>query len=804
MPIPLPNLDDRRFNDLVKEVRTLIPQYAPAWTDHNASDPGITLIELFAWVTESLFYRANLAHITSEARLLELLGAEFNSAKPANVNLLVKGSDQSLVILRGAVLTATTADTGQLIKYETVNNLVFEEIPGQPGTYQGRVQARQTEHIDGELLGVSNGTAFQRFPLAKPFVFIGENGPVGLVPQIYVDGVEWIYKRTLLESGPDNKHFTVDTRTSMVHFGNGNSASGSQQGVGLIPPADAQITIDYYYTRASAGNVPVGSTFAFVEDYTEGNGAPLEIAREYGTQDILGTDPTSLQEAKAQVINAQKTPYRAITSSDFEYLVLTQGEFYLARAKCLAGVDLSVAEQQDSNTEDHVSVIIVPKSSSIESAAYSANGAYIVTASSDAKATLWYTSSAKLMHELTGHEAAVLSVSFSPDSTRVVSASEDNTARIWHVSNGIEYHVLTGHTAAVYCAAFSPDGQKVVTASQDATARLWDVISGMETLAFTGHSATLWSVAFSPDGQYIVTASDDRTARIWDSQSGAAVRTLTGHSASVRSAAYAPDGSKIATASVDGTARLWDAASGQLIRVLSGHGEAVNSAAFSPDGSLVVTASNDKTVRVWDAASGEILRILVGHGAAVRSAGFSADGTNIVTASKDGTARLWNAIDGRELNSLMIEDHKPVPTQRDVQEIDAYLDKSRLITCRHHVVIPRYTPIWIKAEVAAEKRVRIGDMGDAVKSALGTLFHPLSGGPDSDAEGWPFGRDVYAAEVYQVIEGVDGIDHVKALWLKTIDGNGNEIDGNERIEIPERNLLHFDRDRTLIEVYGVE
>jgi hypothetical protein len=255
---------------------------------------------------------------------------------------------------------------------------------------------------------------------------------------------------------------------------------------------------------------------------------------------------------------------------------------------------------------------------------------------------------------------------------------------------------------------------------------------------------------------------------------------------------------------VDGTARLWDAASGQLIRVLSGHGEAVNSAAFSPDGSLVVTASNDKTVRVWDAASGEILRILVGHGAAVRSAGFSADGTNIVTASKDGTARLWNAIDGRELNSLIIEDHKPVPTQRDVQEIDAYLDKSRLITCRHHVVIPRYTPIWIKAEVAAEKRVRIGDLGDAVKFALGTLFHPLSGGPDSDAVGWPFGRAVYAAEVYQVIEGVDGIDHVKALWLKTMDGNGNEIDGNERIEIPERNLLYFDRDCTLIEVYGVE
>lgn len=59
MPLPLPNLDTRRFDDLVAEMRALIPQYAPEWTNHNPSDPGITFVELMAWVTETTLYRVN-------------------------------------------------------------------------------------------------------------------------------------------------------------------------------------------------------------------------------------------------------------------------------------------------------------------------------------------------------------------------------------------------------------------------------------------------------------------------------------------------------------------------------------------------------------------------------------------------------------------------------------------------------------------------------------------------------------------------------------------------------------------------
>ncbi len=73
MPLTLPNLDDRRFDDLVEEARTLIPALAPEWTDHNDADPGITLIELFAYLSELMMYRANRITATDTLAFVRLL-----------------------------------------------------------------------------------------------------------------------------------------------------------------------------------------------------------------------------------------------------------------------------------------------------------------------------------------------------------------------------------------------------------------------------------------------------------------------------------------------------------------------------------------------------------------------------------------------------------------------------------------------------------------------------------------------------------------------------------------------------------
>ncbi|NIM14320.1 MAG: hypothetical protein GTO45_19980, partial [Candidatus Aminicenantes bacterium] len=74
MSLPLENLDNKTFEQLVEEAKKRIPIYAPQWTDHNLHDPGITLIELFAWLTEMQIYRLNRVTEKSYQTFFKLIG----------------------------------------------------------------------------------------------------------------------------------------------------------------------------------------------------------------------------------------------------------------------------------------------------------------------------------------------------------------------------------------------------------------------------------------------------------------------------------------------------------------------------------------------------------------------------------------------------------------------------------------------------------------------------------------------------------------------------------------------------------
>ena len=84
-----------------------------------------------------------------------------------------------------------------------------------------------------------------------------------------------------------------------------------------------------------------------------------------------------------------------------------------------------------------------------------------------------------------GHDGAVYSAAFSADGTRIITASGDKTARVWDAATGKELARL-GHDDTVWSAAFSADGARIVTASDDNTARVWDAATGKE-LARLGH-----------------------------------------------------------------------------------------------------------------------------------------------------------------------------------------------------------------------------------------------------------------------------------------------------------------------------
>ncbi len=83
MPLSIPNLDDRKYQDLLDEALARIPVHTPEWTNFNKSDPGVTLIEIFAFLTETLLYRANQIPERNRLKFLSLLGVPLQPASSA-------------------------------------------------------------------------------------------------------------------------------------------------------------------------------------------------------------------------------------------------------------------------------------------------------------------------------------------------------------------------------------------------------------------------------------------------------------------------------------------------------------------------------------------------------------------------------------------------------------------------------------------------------------------------------------------------------------------------------------------------
>ena len=126
MPLTPPNLDDRQFADIVAEAKTLVSRYAPEWTNFNESDPGITLMELFAWMTEMLIYRLNQVPELNYIKFLQLLGIDLEAAQPAEaaITFSVARPDLTSVIVPQGTQIAAASGGSQPIIFETDESLI--------------------------------------------------------------------------------------------------------------------------------------------------------------------------------------------------------------------------------------------------------------------------------------------------------------------------------------------------------------------------------------------------------------------------------------------------------------------------------------------------------------------------------------------------------------------------------------------------------------------------------------------------------------------------------------------------------
>lgn len=118
-------MDDRTFDDIVAEAIRLIPRYCPEWTNHNPSDPGITLVELFAWMTELIIYRLNQVPEKTYLSLLELMGLSLIPPQSARAVIRFFPVDgyKKPVMIRGGTQVAAVVSNDDTYMFETEQDI---------------------------------------------------------------------------------------------------------------------------------------------------------------------------------------------------------------------------------------------------------------------------------------------------------------------------------------------------------------------------------------------------------------------------------------------------------------------------------------------------------------------------------------------------------------------------------------------------------------------------------------------------------------------------------------------------------
>ncbi|MET7390773.1 putative baseplate assembly protein [Streptomyces sp. NPDC005529] len=165
MVLPAPHLDDRRFQDLVDEAKRMVMQRCPEWTDHNVSDPGVTLIETFAYMTDQLMYRLNRVPDRLYIKFLELIGVHILAPTPARTALtfwLSTPARTDHVIPAGTQASTIRTQTEDPIVFTTVDNLLIVPCHLQ----HTRTHTSESEHYStpDRLAGNPGFRAFGALP----------------------------------------------------------------------------------------------------------------------------------------------------------------------------------------------------------------------------------------------------------------------------------------------------------------------------------------------------------------------------------------------------------------------------------------------------------------------------------------------------------------------------------------------------------------------------------------------------------------------------------------------------------------
>jgi hypothetical protein len=337
--VPQIDYTSRDYAAIRDEMIALIPTFLPEWTTTDASDFGITLIELFAYMGDSLNYyidrAANEGFITTATQrssvlaIANLLGYTPSNGTPAATTLTFSNSTASTVSMPAKTQIATTTTVNGVstqIIFETDATVV---IPAAVGATKGTISAPSTqgETITSEYLGDSNGTAYQTFSLANTPLISGTT-------QIVINSVAYTRVDYLIDSNGNDPVYTVNTDAEGVSYINfGDNVSGR------IPPIGA-VYATYRIGGGTSGNVGPSTLKYLITNVVAG------VTVNNATAASGGADPESTDTIRINAPTALTALNRAVSLKDYAALSIQ-----------ISSVAKAIA---DATSFNNVSVYIAP------------------------------------------------------------------------------------------------------------------------------------------------------------------------------------------------------------------------------------------------------------------------------------------------------------------------------------------------------------------------------------------------------------------------------------------------------------
>jgi hypothetical protein len=340
--IPTPNLDDRTWDELVKDARAYLDGRVEGWTDFSPGDPGMVLVELFAHVTEHLLYRLNQVPDKTYVEFLKLMGLSLRPPAAASVTLRFEAkqvADAPIAIPRGTRAGVQRASgSGEPPVFTTATEA---SIPA--GQRSVEVLAFHADAVEGELIGIGTGRPGQHAALARPpavgatgdeldlvlAVQAGDGDLGARVKALDYDGQAyriWDEVDSFVGRTSEDAVYVADRRAGAIAFAPALRATaadgrhdGPQDAMAAVPATGREIRAWYRRGGGPLGNVAAES-ITVLKDTVPGVASVTNPDPATG-----GRAEEDLEDALLRGPQELHTVERAVTAQDYEAVARRAG-----------------------------------------------------------------------------------------------------------------------------------------------------------------------------------------------------------------------------------------------------------------------------------------------------------------------------------------------------------------------------------------------------------------------------------------------------------------------------------------------